>query len=95
MAIGELMAGSALDARQAAALDRLTALKRDPPEGGAIAQADPALTALAGAEKAAAVAFVAAASPHRASPDAAAEADRLHRDLTLAFDPAPRRPRAW
>ncbi len=88
MNIRELMAGCALDARQTAALDRLIALKRDLPEGGAIARADPVLMALVAAEKAAAEAFVAGAPPRRAGPGLAAEADRLHRELTLASDPA-------
>ena len=73
-----------------AALDRLIAPDRDLPEGGAIPAVDPVLDAPVAAEKAAAEAFPADAPPHRADRDLAAEADRLHRDLTQGADPAPR-----
>lgn len=87
MNLQELMAGCELGAAETAALDRLVALKRELPEGGTVAAVDPVPAALIAEERAAAEAFLAAAPKVRADPGLAVEADRLHRDLTLAADP--------
>ena len=87
MNLRELMEGCDLDAVQTAALERLVALKRDLPEGGTIRAVDPALGALVAAEEAAAGRFVEGAPQAQPDPALRAEADRIHREITLAADP--------
>ena len=62
------------------------ALKRDLPEGGTIPAMDPVLDALVASERGEADALLARLPGSRAARDLAAEADRLHRDPTVASD---------